>query len=298
MIKKLLYEPDVEQERIDKYLRECLKISRERVKGFLKDGAILVNGRTVEPSYILQSNDEITIEENIPCLSSVALVKPEPGRIEIIYEDTDVVVVNKPPGVLTHPTDKVLTGTLVNLLLYRTTLSSIGQPYRPGVVHRLDKDTSGVIVFARTDYAHNFIVRQFQNRQVEKEYIALVQGRFKPLKTQVEFSITPGKENHTRMEVHYLRGKKAVTVLEVVKYIDNLTVVKAKPVTGRTHQIRITLAHLGYPVIGDPKYGIKSNLINRTALHSHSITLTLPSTGEKRSFMADIPDDIQKIIGH
>jgi 23S rRNA pseudouridine1911/1915/1917 synthase len=217
-------------------------------------------------------------------------------QIDVIYEDSDIIVVDKPAGILTHPTDKVLGGTLVNLLLHHTTLSSTGMPFRPGVVHRLDRETSGVIVFAKTDSAHESLVMQFQNRQVEKEYIAVVLGRVTPLNIRVECTVSPDKKEHTKMRVHYLRGKKAVTFIEVVKYIDNLTVVKAKPVTGRTHQIRITLAHLGYPVIGDLKYGVESDKIGRVALHSQRLALALPSTGEKVVFSAPIPEDMLTII--
>lgn len=295
MDKKLVYEGTGEKERIDKYLRERLNVSRERIKELLKSGNILVNGKTVVPSRLLQPNDEINIKEITPARDN-PLVKPEYGRIDVIYEDSDIIAVNKPAGILTHPTNRILTGTLVNFLLHHTTLSSTGMPYRPGVVHRLDRETSGAVVFAKTDSAYNSLVGQFQNRQVEKEYIAVVQGKFKPLKVQVEFTVSPDKDNRTKMEVHYLRGKKAVTVIEVFKYIENLTVLKVKPVTGRTHQIRITLAHLGYPVIGDLRYGVRSDLINRVALHSRRITLALPSTGEKMSFSAPLPDDMLTIV--
>ncbi len=296
MSKRLVYGKAGEKERIDRYLSEELNVSRERIKKLLKGGRILVSGRTVLPSHLLHPDDEITIDESGSLVCDDTLIRPENGRMDVLYEDSDIVVVNKPSGILTHPTNRILTGTLVNFLLYQTTLSSKGLPFRPGVVHRLDKETSGVIVFARTDSAFDSLVRQFQNRQVEKEYLAVVQGRFEPLKVQIEFTVTPDRDDYTRMEVHYLRGKKALTSLEVIRYLDNLTVVKAKPITGRTHQIRVTLMHLGYPVIGDLKYGVKSDLINRVALHSHSITLTLPSTGRRMNFTAPVPDDLRRIV--
>ncbi len=297
MSRKLVYRSgEHKRERIDRYLKENLDISRERLKKLLKAGNILVDNRIVPPSYLLQNNDQIGINSLNASFPDGSLVKPECGQIDIIYEDQNIIVVNKPAGILTHPTSRVLTGTLVNFLLYHTKLSSTGLPFRPGVVHRLDKETSGVIVFAKTDSSFDSLVRQFQNRQIEKEYIAVVQGRFQPSKKRVEFTVLPDKDDHTKMDVHYLRGKKAITILEVVKYIDNLTVVKAKPVTGRTHQIRITLAHLGYPIIGDLKYGVKSDMIDRVALHSYRLTLTIPSTGEKKSFIASIPEDLNFIL--
>lgn len=297
MDRKLIYYAGKgEKERIDRYLTAHLNVSRERIKGLLKNNSILVNDRSVSPSYLLQSGDEISIGSVVFDYHS-NVIKPECGDIDVIYEDSDIVVVNKTAGIITHPTNKILTGTLVNFLLNYTTLSSVGMPFRPGVVHRLDRETSGVIVFAKNDFSHNYFVRQFQNHEVEKEYIAVVQGRFEPANLQIEFTVSPDKDNRTRMEVHYLRGKKAVTVIQVVRYIENLSVLKVRPVTGRTHQIRITLAHLGYPIIGDLKYGVKSEQIARSALHSHRIALKIPSTDGKMVFSAPLPADMLTIVG-
>ncbi|MBN1446095.1 MAG: RluA family pseudouridine synthase [Candidatus Omnitrophica bacterium] len=294
MERKLVYNAGG-KERIDRYLKERLNVSRERIKEFLKDGRILVNGKVTVPSRLLRPDDEITFNDDL-FSGSAALIKPEPGNLEIIYSDADIVAVNKPAGVITHPTNRILTGTLVNFLLYHTTLSSAGLPLRPGVVHRLDRGTSGVIVFARTDYARENIINQFRNREVEKEYLAIVEGRLYPEKREVEFTVSHEKDNHTTMEVGYLRGKKALTIIEVAEYLGELTLVKAKPVSGRTHQIRLALAHLGYPIIGDLKYGVKSDLIGRPALHSHRIALSLPSTGKRVEFKADMPPDFLKVI--
>ncbi len=295
MERKLIYENESGRERVDRYLKEHLGVSRERIKEYLKDGRILVNGKVAAPSCMLQQNDEITFNDD-SFSGKAALIHPEPGNLEIIYSDVDIVAVNKPAGVITHPTNKILTGTLVNFLLYHTTLSSAGLPLRPGVVHRLDRETSGVIVFARTDTARENIISQFRNREVEKEYLAIVKGRFSPEKREVEFTVSHEKDNHMKMEVGYLRGKKALTIVEVDKYLGELTLVKAKPVSGRTHQIRLTLAHLGYPIIGDLKYGVKSDLIGRSALHSRRIVLSLPSTGRKVELKAEMPDDFLRII--
>ncbi len=295
MERKLVYKNAGGKQRADKYLKVLLGVSREKIKEFLKDGRILVNGKTSAPSYLLQPDDEIIFNDDL-FSDSAALIKPEQGNLEIIYSDTDIVAVNKHAGVITHPTNRILTGTLVNFLLYHTTLSSAGLPLRPGVVHRLDRETSGVIVFARTDYARENIISQFRNREVEKEYLAIVKGRFSPMRKEVEFTVSHEKDNHTKMEVGYLRGKKALTVIEVAEYLGELTLVKAKPISGRTHQIRLALSHLGYPIIGDLKYGVKSDLIKRVALHSHRIALALPSTGKRVEFRADIPADFLKVI--
>jgi len=293
--RKLLYQNADERERIDSYLKEQLGVSRQRIKEFLKDGKILVNDRTSAPSYRLQSDDEITFSDDLLCCAPVA-IRPERGNLEIIYSDSEIIIVNKPAGIITHPTNRILTGTLVNLLLSHTTLASAGLPLRPGVVHRLDKGTSGVIVFAKTNSAWENMVSQFRNREVEKEYLAIVKGRFYPQKKEVEFTVSHEKGNHTKMAAGYLRGKKALTIIEVAEYLGDLTLVRAKPITGRTHQIRLALSHLGYPVIGDEKYGTKSDLIDRVALHSRRITLAIPSTGIRTQFDAEIPEDFLSII--
>lgn len=295
MERKLIYQKAGEKERVDRYLKEHLNVSREKIKEFLKDGRILVNGKVSAPSCLLQPNDEITISDDL-FRDGTALIEPERGNLEIIYSDSEIIAVNKPAGIITHPTNRILTGTLVNFLLYHTTLSSAGLPLRPGVVHRLDRETSGVIVFARTDAARENIISQFRNREVEKEYLAIVKGRFSPMRREVEFTVSHEKDNHTKMEVGYLRGKKALTIIDAAEYLGELTLVKAKPISGRTHQIRLALAHIGYPIIGDLKYGVKSDLIGRVALHSHRIALALPSTGKRVEFRADIPADFLKVM--
>lgn len=280
--------------RIDKFIAERFNISREKAKRLIKSGKVLVNSRFVSPSYVLKKGDLISLEKISEDIQQQ--VKPEKDNIEIIYQDEHIIVVNKPAGILTHPTSFKKRGTLLNYVLYHTSLSKIGAPLRPGVVHRLDKETSGVIVFAKTDFAYWNLVEQFKNRLVEKIYIAIVKGKFTPSKRVVEFTVLPDKENPTKMRVHFLKGKKALTEINVVKYIDNYTVVSVKPVTGRTHQIRITLSYLGYPVIGDEKYGVKNHLISRCALHAWKISFFHPFTKERKTFIARIPEDIQKII--
>jgi len=275
--------------RIDKFLKEKIGISRERVKKLIEEGKILLNNKKVEPSYLLKKNDIIKIiEEEI---KKEEVIKPEKGEIDIIYEDDDIIVVNKPSGILTHPTSHIKTGTLINFLLYHTKLSNIGLPYRPGVVHRLDKETSGVIVFAKNDFSYWSLIEQFKNRIVKKEYYAIVEGKFPENKKIVEFKVAPDRENPTKMKVHFLKGKDALTEIEVEKYIGNLTLLKIKPITGRTHQIRLTLSYLGYPVLGDEKYGKKSDLIKRLALHSYKISFLHPVSKNRVEFFAPLPED-------
>ncbi len=280
--------------RIDKYLKETLGISRERIKYLIKEGKILVNSKKITPSYNLKKGDIIFISKFE--IEKEEEIKPEKSNIEIIYENQHIIVVNKPAGIITHPTNYTKTGTLLNYVLYHTNLSKIGSPLRSGVVHRLDKETSGVIVFAKTDFAYWNLVQQFKNREIEKFYIAIVKGKFTPEKKIVEFTVLPDKENPTKMKVHFLKGKKAMTEINLLKYINNdLSVLVVKPITGRTHQVRITLSYLGYPIIGDEKYGIKSELISRCALHAWKLTIKNPSDNKKKTFIAEIPSDMNKI---
>ncbi|MCM8772893.1 MAG: RluA family pseudouridine synthase [Candidatus Omnitrophica bacterium] len=284
-MKEIKYENEV-RIRLDKFLKKEIKFSREKIKNLIKEGKILVNEKSVEPSYLLKKNDLIKIFEED--LKENETIKPEKGEIDILYEDEDIIVVNKPSGILTHPTPKIKSGTLINHLLYHTKLSNIGYPYRPGVVHRLDKETSGVIIFAKNDFSYWSLIEQFRNRIIKKEYYAIVRGKFPEKKKTVEFKISPDKENPTKMKVHYLKGKDALTEIEVEKYIDDYTLLKIKPITGRTHQIRLTLSYLGYPIIGDLKYGEKAEK-TKLYLHSYKLTIIHPKTKNKLEFIAPLP---------
>lgn len=286
-MKEIKYNKE-EKLRIDRFLKEGLKLSRERIKNLIKEGKILLNDKIIEPSYLLNKNDVIKIiEEEI---KKDETIKPEKGKINIIYEDEYLIVVNKPPGILTHPTSKIKSGTLINFLLCHTTLSNIGAPYRPGVVHRLDRETSGVIVLAKTDFSYWSLIDQFKNRLVKKEYYAIVKGRFPENKKIVEFKVSPDKENPTKMKVRFLKGKNALTEIEVEKYIENCTLLKLKPITGRTHQIRLTLSYLGFPVLGDTKYGGEKSSADKLFLHSHKISFIHPKTKNFVEFIADFPE--------
>lgn len=286
-MKEIEYQKD-EKTRLDKFLKEITLFSRERIKKLINEEKIIVNNKKTEPSYLLKRGDKIKIEEEIKN-NQTEEIKPEKGNIEIIYEDKHIIVVNKPSGILTHPTLYIKTGTLLNFVLFHTNLSKIGSPYRTGVVHRLDKETSGVIVFAKTDFAYWSLIEQFKNRIVKKEYFAIVEGKFPEKEKIVEFTLLPDKENPTKMRVHFLKGKQTLTKIELQKHFDNFSLLKIKPITGRTHQIRITLAYLGYPIVGDTKYGKKTNLIERLALHAHKLSFLHPETKNYIEFTAPNP---------
>jgi len=295
-VKELIYLDKDRKERIDAYLKRHTGISREKIKELVNAEKISVNGKRVTPSYLLRHNDRIKLAGGVSPPGSL-YPEAQQGNLDILHEDDDVIVVNKPAGIITHPAPGTSNGTLVNYVLSHTKLSC-GLPERPGVVHRLDRETSGVIVFAKTEAAFRGLVQQFKNRQVEKEYIALVKGFFSPPSREIEFTVCPDKKNRTAMEVHYLRGKKAVTRVESIKHIKekDITLVRAKPVTGRMHQVRLALSSVKYPIIGDARYGIKSSLIDRVALHAHKIAFRHPVTGERLSFVAPVPADLAEII--
>jgi len=295
-VAQLIYRQADKKERIDNYLKRYLGLSRERIKELLKDGSISINSKKVKPSYCLHDNDKIEIKNSLPC-SNEGYIEPQSGFLEILYEDIHILVVNKPSGIITHPTSNVQKDTLVNYVLFHTQIAG-GLPSRPGVIHRLDRETSGVIVFAKTQFAYENLVQQFKNRQVDKEYLALVKGHFLSGSRNIEFSISPDKKAGTTMEVHYLRGKKTITKIDAIKYLKcyDITLVKVKPVTGRTHQIRLALASIGYPIIGDTKYGVKSVVINRVALHAYRISFYHPLEKTKIVFTAPLPPDLSAII--
>lgn len=295
-MEEIIYRQDGCKERVDSYLKKLLGFSREKIKGLLAAGKICVNGRAVEPAYNLRPGDRIDVLVKEDPLDS-SLPVPQKADLNVIYEDGHILVVNKPAGILTHPTHSRKEGTLLNFALAHSCLAG-GDPDRPGIVHRLDRDTSGAIVMAKTEAAYENLVRQFSNRQVNKVYLAVVKGFLPYSSKNVEFTIQPDKKEHTSMDVRYLRGKKTITIVERIRYIErsDITIVMAKPVTGRTHQVRLALASEGYPIIGDEVYGALSPLIGRVALHSYRISFNHP--GEERivRFTASLPADLELII--
>jgi len=279
--------------RIDVFCAEKLRISRAQARRLLQEGLITMAGRPVRPAHLIKEGETVTVEEGP---QPVFTLTPTPLHLDILFENSSVIAVNKPAGLLTHPTVRERDGSLLNGIASHTDLAPIGAPLRPGVVHRLDRETSGVIIFAKTYDSYWRLSEQFANRIVRKTYLAIVAGEFPPGKQTVECTISASADDRTRMEVHYLRGKKAVTEIECVRSGGGVSLVRVKPLTGRTHQIRITLTHLGFPVIGDTRYGTASPLIGRTALHAETLRFNDPETGKEIFLQAPLPADMEKAV--
>ena len=247
-----------EKQRLDAYIaKENEDISRTMIKKLIEDGNILVNGKKQKTSYKVQNNDEIEI--NIPEAKEINL-KAQDIPIEIIYEDNDIIVVNKPKGMVVHPAVGNLDGTLVNAIMNicKDTLSGIGGEVRPGIVHRLDKDTSGLLIIAKNDNSHIKMSEQIKNREVTKIYIALVRGVIAENEATIDMPIARSTKDRKKMAVNR-NGKKAVTHFKVLKRYDKYTLLQIKIDTGRTHQIRVHMAEIGHPVVGDMVYSNGKN---------------------------------------
>lgn len=296
--------------RLDKFLAvHYAKFSRTQFQRFIRDGAIKVNGRSViKPGLQLKNGDQVMIlDEKLVDDSKEFVIEPEPDiPLDIIYEDKDIVVVNKPAGLLVHPTSSQRRHTLVNALVsHYPKIIGVGEsPIRPGIVHRLDKDTSGLLVVAKNQKAFEFLKNQFLNRTVEKKYLALVEGVPKEKEGVIKFQIRPSKRNRLKkVAVRNLdtRGKKSVrtaeTYYKLKKVIGDFSLLEVQPKTGRTHQIRVHLAAIGHPVVGDRVYGSKNKIAmpigrqaKRQMLHAASISFTAPS-GKKLFLEAKPPED-------
>jgi 23S rRNA pseudouridine1911/1915/1917 synthase len=280
--------------RIDSALSEILDIPRNRVQNYLLKGYIKLNDKIVKKNYKLRLNDKINL--SIPKKSEF-LVKPNDAPIDIVYEDNSIVVVNKPPDLVVHPGAACEDISVVSALLYRNvTLSNIGAPIRPGVVHRIDKDTSGIIVLAKTDRAHFMLAKQFFSHTIDRKYIGVVQGHLTEREGVVDMPIARHQIKRKEFCVR-ANGKPAKTSYKVLKNLDAMDVVQFRLYTGRTHQIRVHMKHIKHPLVGDKVYGSKKeNNIKRQALHAFYLSFRHPETQETVSFASKLPYDILKLI--
>jgi len=294
-VKTLQFNSPVSDIRLDKYLTQVLpQFSRAYLQKLIVQGYILVNGQRTKANQRLSKVDRITVE--LPPLPVHPLAEPIP--LTIIYEDEDILVIDKPAGLTVHPAPGHPSHTLVNAILAHCPgLAISNEPMRPGIVHRLDKDTSGLIVIAKNDFAREYLAAQFKSRTVTKGYFVLVKGRLSPEQGIIEAPI--GRDPHSRRRMAIVEaGKAATTQYQVRKYLDNYTLVEVTPLTGRTHQIRIHLSAIGWPVVGDPLYGIKSAHLNRQFIHAYRLGFRLPSTEQYREFISPLPTDLEQALEH
>lgn len=291
--------------RLDKFLKDKFPdMSRGSLQKFIQSGFISVNGKpTPKTSYLLKTDDKIIVLEfpQSPELSN----QPDASiSLNIVYENNDIIVIDKPAGLVVHPSDSTPKGTLVNALMAKyPEIKNVGEdPLRPGIVHRLDKDTSGLIVAAKNNPAFQFLKNQFQNRDAAKKYIALVSGKIKEQRGIISASIGRFKTKQIIVDSakkgqEIKKSRPAITEYEVIKYINNYTLVSAMPKTGRMHQLRVHFAYIGHPIIGDQKYGHKKErgLLNRQFLHASELTLKLPD-GKIKTFTSELPKDLKEFL--
>jgi len=295
--KQIVVPPDTSNVRLDVFLAKELAevFSRTKIKQLIGGGQIRLKGRPpVKPHTLVVPGDEILVDYEA---EAGEIDRFEEIPLDIVYEDEDVMVVNKPVGMVVHPACGNPSGTLVNALLYHTnSLSSLGDKTRPGIIHRLDKDTSGLLVIAKNDNAHRLLASQFRRHQIDRRYWAVVRGVVQHDEMRSDEPLGRSVMNRKRVIVKPDDGKPAATWFRVLKRFQNATLVEARPETGRTHQIRVHLRVLGYPVLGDLVYGVASHLIQRQALHAKEIGFTHPRTNEKLFFGSDLPHDMKLLL--
>ena len=291
--------------RLDAYLAEHADLSRSAAAKLIEAGAVTVRGRTCEKKYQVKTGDEI--ELTLPEAEEYEAV-PEDIPLDVVFEDSDIIVINKPSGMVVHPAPGNYTGTLVNALLYhcRDSLSGIGGVMRPGIVHRIDKDTSGLLVVAKNDAAHRALSEELGYHGIEREYHALVRGGFREESGTVDLPIGRHPVDRKRMAVlkNGERAREAVTHYEVIRAYGQVSYLRLRLETGRTHQIRVHMSHLGHALLGDEVYSSTkipfekqhAPLFDGQILHAKRLSLTHPRTGERMTFECELPDNFKKLL--
>ncbi|MBU4264131.1 MAG: RluA family pseudouridine synthase [Proteobacteria bacterium] len=293
--------PDLSGKRLDLLVADLdsyAQLTRSRIQDLIRTGNILVNDEIKKTGYRVRTGESIRIILPPPQPSSLI---PQELEFEVLYEDQDVIVLSKPPGVVVHPSHGHIEGTLVHGLLHHCrNLSGIGGELRPGIVHRLDKDTSGVMIVAKNDMAHQSLVKQFKGRTVEKFYLALLSGIPRTMTGRIAAAIGRHPVHRKKMAVLQQGGRESVTNWEILEYFSHFSFVKLRLETGRTHQIRVHMASIGCPIAGDPVYGKKSKtsdlLFVRQCLHSYSLAFDHPHSGERLSFTAPLWPDMKNVV--
>lgn len=293
----IIVDPENEGQRLDVLLtQELNNLSRSHVQRLVSEHCVIVNGKSEKSNYKVRPGDKLIIA--IPP-SRPTVAQPQNIALDILYEDEDVIVVNKPRNMVVHPAVGNLEGTLVNALLWHCKgLSGINGVTRPGIVHRLDKDTSGVLVVAKNDQSHVSLAEQIQSKVAGRKYLTIVHGLVKEEQGVINAPIGRHSIDRKKMAVTYANSKPAITRFIVLEKFNGYTFVECKLETGRTHQIRVHMAYIGHPVVGDPKYGPKQShfMIRGQALHSAELTFYHPRTGEHMAFSAPMPQDMHEIL--
>ena len=288
---------DNENIRIDKYLIDKLNISRSKVQKLIDNDKVLVNDKIVKSIYIVKIDDTIMVD---PDLLEETTIKPENIKLDIVYEDEYLLVVNKPSGMVVHPAPGNYTNTLVNALMYHcnNNLSSVNGAVRPGIVHRIDADTSGLLLVAKNDEVHNDLAKQISEKSVKREYVALVHGIINEDSATIDAPIGRDKNNRKKMAVTSENSKEAVTHLYVLERLNNATLIKCVLETGRTHQIRVHLNYINHPIVNDPVYGLRKqeNVSFGQMLHAKTIGFIHPITKQYLEFSSDVPSEFTEIV--
>ena len=296
-MKEYIVSQEEKGKRLDTYIPSVdTDITRTSAQRLIEDGNILVNGKNAKVSYKIQENDKISVE--IPEPKQIEL-KAQDIPIEIVYEDSDIIVVNKPKGMVVHPANGNPDGTLVNAIMAicKDSLSGIGGEIRPGIVHRIDKDTSGLLIVAKNDNAHVKMSEQIKNHEVKKTYIALVRGVFKENEATIDMPIGRSTSDRKKMAINK-NGKNAITHIKVLKRFDKYTLLKVNIETGRTHQIRVHLSHIGYPIVGDYTYSNGKNEFDVVGqcLHAQKLEFKHPITQKDMCLEAELPQYFKDIL--
>ena len=294
---RTVFTADRADERLDLFLvRRLPDLSRSYAQRLITDGQVTVDGTARKANYKLRGGEEVAC--TMPPAEEIEICA-EDIPLDILYEDADIIVVNKARGMVVHPAAGIYTGTLVNALLWHChDLSGINGALRPGIVHRLDKDTSGVMVAAKNDMAHHYLARQIRDKDARREYRAIVHGNIVPRAGVITGDIGRHPTDRKKMAIVRENGKSATTHFDVLERFGSYTYVSCRLETGRTHQIRVHMTSIGHPLVGDPKYTAKKNpfAIVGQALHSLSLSLTHPRTGTEMTFTAPLPADMEEIL--
>jgi len=298
MNKSFYVEVEHQGMRIDSFLAKyCLTdLSRSQIKPLIVNGNILVNNLIVSPHYRIHESDAIAYDGQSVEVPDDVL--PQKIPLDIVYEDDDLLIINKQPGLVVHPAAGNRENTLVNALKYYfdENLSTFGGAERAGIVHRLDKETSGLIIVAKNDFTHKKIANQFKSRTVSKSYLAIVKGIVQHDQGKCDQPIGKGRIFKKRMIVQHSEGKAALSEYTVVERYAYATLLEVKIHTGRTHQIRVHMKYMGHPVLGDCVYGVSSPLIDRQCLHAHKLEFNHPKSKKRMSFVAQLPSDMKQVI--